>query len=797
MSPAALGGPPHTRASSLYGGGPISTEKARKINGVDGMGGVNRVLPHLDDLVSVKPDINVQSPLQTILKKGIELAKSAATSLDFHRPEFALKDFIKASIIAVEIVPHHKDYPSIANDREDLRNLYQTLTKRIRDWQARFDDVKQQIKENNARSGVQPTSIGRLPENLHNKSNGVAIGHARTQSTTLVNGSLSNGASSHTVTPAKKKPPIQPKPNALHGKVLHPENGSLSPDLAARFARLRSAESNGVVQDPRIRTQPISIPEHLESGSSSPVSSHSQSNNYTISRPTGPREMPSVPKTAPRPKLFPLDVPSMPRPPDPIYNSPARNNDTTSTANLPSSVPRNSSYLGHARKDSAPPISTVGPTPGPMDDRQDYFVPAHSVNGYSGLQKTRPDINIPDSTTITAEKLYEYIKLGSQTLRLLLVDIRIRAQFDSGHIMSPAIICVEPMSLGHGGSAEDLGERLVLAPDSEQALYNKREEFDLVVCYDQSSTSFESSGPSGDRSYNALNNFSTAVYEYGYDKRLKRRPMILVRGLDAWIDLLGPNSLQSSWAGTQSSVTPSGTQKQSTRPLGRVPMARNRRVPPPVPRRVESRPFTKDEENKWDEVLKNDEVLGSPSEGAESDDFFYARTTEDFMRRFPEVSNIQESMVSIDTKPMVQSPISEDFVDHFPKAPARPPPALPRQRSSGISERGAVVYTPAHAASTTPGQLPNDPGLTGLVNPGNLCYLNASIQLLASIPFLRNFLMYFEHPQSGNVVPRKQNESSRPPQLMVRNLKNVFYFMWTGKFDFLNPKTFVVSRASQ
>ncbi|TVY39374.1 Ubiquitin carboxyl-terminal hydrolase [Lachnellula subtilissima] len=763
MSPTVLGGPPHSRASSLYGGGPISTEKGRKSTGVDTIIGVNRVFPHLEELVSVRPDINPQSPLRTILERGEQFAKSADTNLDFRRPDLALKEYIKASIVAVDIVPRHKDYPSIQNDRGDLHRLYQGLTKRIRAQHQKFDDVKEIIKENNARNGVKAPSAGLLnsPRNL----NGLSNGHARTHSveTPSIHGnssySLQNGGQvgslDHPVTPPKKKPPIQPKPNALHGNAIQP-------DLAARFARLRSPESNGVIQDPRIRTQPISIPDRSELTSHPPISSQS------INRPTGPREMPSVPTTLPRPKLLPSDLPSMPRAPDPIYNSPARNTDTTSTANLPSSVPRSSSYTSNGRKNSAPPISTVRGTPILVDDRQDYFTPAHSVNGFSAPPKKKlPEINIPKSSTIKAEDLYEYLKMGSQALRVLLVDLRIRAQFDSGHIMSQAIICIEPMSLRHGVSGDELEERLILGPDSEQALYSKRHEFDLVVFYDQSSSSFESSITSGDVSDNDLCNFSTAVYDYGYEKKLKRQPMLLVGGLDAWIDLLGQNSLQSSSSGPRSTAT----SLKPARPLGRVAVTRGSRKPLFVPRRIESRPFTKDEETKWDEVLRNDETVGSPAVApdGESENLYYARTTDDFMRRFPEVSTIQESMMSGDKTVLVESPLTEEF----PTPPARPPPALPRQRSSGISERGSVAYTPAHAATTI--ELPKKASRT--------YWLTQSWE-----PLLHEF-NHSDYPPRQR-IPRKGAELSDPPQIMVRNLKNVFFYMWAGSYDWVTPKTF-------
>jgi ubiquitin carboxyl-terminal hydrolase 8 len=765
------------------------------------MAGVNRVFPPLEELVSVRPDINIHSPLRKILEDGERFAKSADTNLDFRRPDLALQEYIKASIVAVEIVPRHKDYPSVQSDRGELHRLYQGLTKRIRAQHEKFGEVKDLIKENNARNGVKSTSDRLLAENLPRSSNGVANGHARASSKEypLPNGSSpnsvqNNGQKIAPSTPPKKKPPIQPKPNGLHGKAIEPTGANTPTDLAARFARLRTPEANGAVQDPRIRTQPISIPGEPEPTSISPVSISSQSSNYTTSRPSGPREMPSVPTTAPRPKLIPLDVPAMPRAPDPIYNSPARNEDTTTTANLPSSAPRTSSYLGSGRKNSAPPISMVRPTPGPVEDTHDYFTPAHSVNGFSGPhtgpRKARPEVNIPNSTTIKAEQLYEYLKLGSHTLRVLLVDLRSREHFDNGHIMSQTIICVEPITLRHGLSGEELEDTLVIAPDSEQALYNKRHEFDLVVFYDQSSSSLGSSSASGDISGGTLQQFAIAVYEYGYEKRLKRPPMLLIGGLDAWVDLLGPNSLQLSSAGTKATANGLKTGQKVARPLGRVAMSRTPRTAPPVPRRLESRPLTKDEETTWSEAVNGDKAMvSSPiSENHASDEVYYARTTDDFMRRYPEVSTIQESMMSVSAAASTQDSFNADFVSTIPRPPARPPPALPRQRSSGISDRGLVAHTPAHNAELQTSPPKVTPGFTGLSNPKNFCYMNATLQALSATGFFRNFLIGTQFPEHSR-VPKRASEVNKPPQLMCRNLQNLYFYLWCGEYSWLTPRT--------
>jgi ubiquitin carboxyl-terminal hydrolase 8 len=793
-----------------------------KANGVDGLKVVNRVFAHIDDLVSVKPNIDVHSPIRTILHEGELFAKQADTHLDFRRPDVALQEHVKATIVAADIIPRHKDYPSLQSDRGELHRSYTALMKRIKAQNDKFDDVKVLIKENNARSGVRPTaqrdSFGTASESL---SNSLQNGHSRAQSvqhpasnaisTGPTNGEqagehmsgvsrtydLSTGSSNGES--ARKKPPVQPKPEGLHGKALHsPSNSQV--DLATRFARLRSPGVTATIQDPRIRTQPIQIPEPAEYTLKSPTTSQNSSQSgrpSTISRPTGPREMPSVPTTAARPTKIPFDVqiPDMPKPPDAIY-SPARSTDTVTTINLPSSIPRNSSYLVNGKKISAPPISTVGPTPGSVEGKQDYFSPAHTLNN-DGYSRRRQDPLIPESTTVTAEDLMHYIKMGSQSMRILLVDIRAREQFDSGHIMSQSIICVEPISLRHGISAEELGESIVLSPDSEQRLYDKRHEFDLIVFYNQSSTSIKSYTPAGNDNDSALQDFTMAIYDYGYDKQLKTCPRLLLGGLDAWVDLMGLGSLQDSSTGlTTSSRVAARKGPQPSQPLGRVAVTRDTRKYVPARRRTyESRPLSKEEESKWDASLREDNTRSpTAAESSSPDEFSYARTTEDFFRRYPELPAIQESMISPPSVPHINT-YQNELTNSVPRPPARPAPALPRQRSSGLSEKGpsaTYALTPGSQSSITAPKV--TPGNTGLFNGSVMCYMNAAIQALSSTDFLREVLLHFIYPPTPR-LPRKRGEISDPPQLMVRNLGNLLGHLWSGQYDYVTPKTFAVSKS--
>lgn len=775
MSPVATGGLPHT---SVNGGGPVSTMNGSTVGDIGGSKGAGRIFPHLDDLTSVKPHVDINWPIRRILQDAELLAKQADTHLDFRRPDLAVEEFMKAYILATEFIPHHKDYPSLSGNQSELHRSYMGLLKRIKAQEPRFNEAKRIIKEDNEKSGVRALSSGK-ENSLPGSMNGAAAAANGHQNGNHVNGTSNVPSISSDGASPRKKPPVQPKPDALHGKALHPPSnpGSASDqsDLASRFARLRTP-----VQDPRIRTQPISIPEDSEYT----IKPTSASQSTTV-RPLGPREMPSVPTASPRQIRTPIDVqvPEMPKPPDAIY-SPSRNPDTAATINFPTSIPRSSSYIG-AGNNAAPPVSTVGRTPS-FDGRQEYFSPAHKM---SDNAPRRQDPVLPNTTTVSASELTEYIRMGSQKIRILLVDVRSREDFDEGHIMSQSIICIEPVILRDGISSEELMESLVLSPESELSLYERRHEFDLVVFYDQRSMSHKGDNRQGsDASY--LENFSKAMYEYGYEKQLKRRPRLLLGGLDAWADLMGPSSLQSSSTGSTSAKKSNGNGVKSARPLGRVPMAREPYRFPVRKRTYESRPLSKEEESKWDETLREHPTHESPTavEQDGADELSYVRTTEDFFRRYPELPSIQESMIS--ARPAPPTYRVEPF-NSIPPPPARPAPALPRQRSSGVLEKEPIAE---YAMMSTTGITSSGPtpGLCGLRNNGVSCYVAAVVQCLSASGRLRDYLKGF-NPGPGTRVPRKAGETTDPPQLLVRNFGNLLGHMWSGHYDFVVPNTFLVS----
>lgn len=75
-------------------------------------------------------------------------------------------------------------------------------------------------------------------------------------------------------------------------------------------------------------------------------------------------------------------------------------------------------------------------------------------------------------------------------------------------------------------TADMLEDSMVLAP-KEAPLFNNREKFELVVVYDQNSTSFgQQDSP--------LSILVRTIFTQAFKKMLKKGPMILVGGIDAW-----------------------------------------------------------------------------------------------------------------------------------------------------------------------------------------------------------------------------------------------------------------------
>ncbi|CAG8553628.1 6769_t:CDS:2 [Funneliformis caledonium] len=156
------------------------------------------------------------------------------------------------------------------------------------------------------------------------------------------------------------------------------------------------------------------------------------------------------------------------------------------------------------------------------------------------------DLKLSDS--INAGDLLSFFKKTDHSPTILILDVRNREEFDAGHIKIDNIVCLEPLILAEGIDLEN--NRLILSPVKEQALFKDRDKFDLIVLHDKDSTYYPSTGkfnsPSAIGRGNILSRLKSAIYENDYQKKLRRMPVLLNGGFEAWKRLAGDNWIEKS-----------------------------------------------------------------------------------------------------------------------------------------------------------------------------------------------------------------------------------------------------------
>ncbi|OJT09766.1 Ubiquitin carboxyl-terminal hydrolase 8 [Trametes pubescens] len=134
-------------------------------------------------------------------------------------------------------------------------------------------------------------------------------------------------------------------------------------------------------------------------------------------------------------------------------------------------------------------------------------------------------------------------------LKVLLLDVRTRENFEREHILGDAVVCIEPSILMRENvTAQSIEDALAVGPPHEAVLFKNRDKFDLVAMYDDASEAMgDTRSPTGV--------LFKAIYETAFRKILKNMPMLLVGGLQAWKREFGETELAR--AGSASPRRPS------------------------------------------------------------------------------------------------------------------------------------------------------------------------------------------------------------------------------------------------
>ncbi|KAH3095739.1 hypothetical protein KXV36_004399 [Aspergillus fumigatus] len=718
--------------------------------------------PNIKDLQdeAASLDVSESTALSDLLGRAQEAIELAREYADTEELDKAYVQYLRASEITINIIPHHPDYRVTVSQSPAWYKQFASLMMAVRTKQGTMDDIKQQILEDNLASNIQPLGPSRLATSGHQ---GTA---AATSQGAASRGRQSEAGESSVRMPSpsefQRAPDTRPKPNRYSAPA--------EDLLAQRFAKLRASPypvngQNHPNKGQNGATTTPSPPKYSNDYPPRPFSYIQQSSQSSANltspsrRPLGPRNMGTNHDLPNPPPKIPLNT-SLPRAPDPAYSpiwtvpsQPPSNPPRTSTE---SSRPVNPRYSQLANSPRG------SPSRGGLDDNPYRSTTPNGVHHVKEARSSSADL--PHSTTITAQALLEYLR----KYNVLLIDVRPREEFDGGHIYAKSIICIEPVALKENVSAEELEERLVVSPEHEQSLFERRNEFDLVVYYDQKtdSVSYLAGSPVGTTAPH-LRALHDTLYEFNEYKPLKdaRPPALLLGGLDAWIDLFGQQSLATSTtAAVMGSIQAKRPAMRPGRPLGRVPTMASANSSLEVRKRRlrEYKPLNPEELTAWMEKSKNEEIDTStyieeevlteePEDASEQQEppvTPFVHTYEDFLRRFPEPHAIQESMIVPHSQPSIPSS-TPNYAAPVPVVPSRPPPAVPRPSYSGVSDGRQIqaplerqnsatktaLYTPSSMLSRL--KLPR----TGLTNFGVTCYMNSTIQCLSATVMLSKFFI--------------------------------------------------------
>ncbi|KAL1297827.1 hypothetical protein AAFC00_006356 [Neodothiora populina] len=763
MSPPYPSSPPSATSSAAFGLRPLSdsTSNHHAANGHSSNGHSSnghhapKPYPHISDLqAAAVKDLHADHSLNFLIGEARTSLNNADTLLAFRRPELAYRDYLRCFEILANIIPRHRDQPDLARKHGHQFQAYNDMLKRVSLKTDQYAKIKDIIVNDNKRNGTRPaasTVPTRRQSDATDTTPASSMGH-RTSS--------SDASASHSL----------------------PSSGADA--LNERFARLRMLPPQGKRPD-----SPLSS----YASSQSPRTSLDISNLPASLRPSGPRAMPNA---SGRPTVQTDLGSSMPKAPAPIY-SPARNMQLTGDFHLPRTTAR--SIVGTGGRSNSAMSAASSHAPGNEgDDSADYFPRPTPERPPPGPPR-RKSVHLPKEIRIGPEKLYDYLKMHS----ILLIDVRSRHEFDDGHIFAQSIVNIDPTSLRRDMSADDVQDSLVLCPDQEQSTFSQRHKFDLVVYYDQDTSSDRFlSRPSTERECK-LRYLYDALYEFNQDKPLQRPPILLMGGIESWTDLVGDQALSRS---------STATGPKSSAPLRRVPVgSHSSQLYVPKRRLREYNPLDAEEEQKWLERARVESVVvdqkppldeEDESQQVDSASPFYDNI-EEFNRRFPDAGRLEQSQ-RLETsssqavpRPRIPSypapPPRSSFTPSptVPPVPSRPPPAVSRMSYSGVSDRSLSQSAQNTGSSDLPAYvppryLPSNLRLprTGLVNFGVTCYMNATIQALSATTPLSLFFLDDRFKQQ---IQRDNWKGSKGvlPELYANLVRSI----WKGDVEAIRPTT--------
>lgn len=289
------------------------------------------------------------------------------------------------------------------------------------------------------------------------------------------------------------------------------------------------------------------------------------------------------------------------------------------------------------------------------------------------------------------------VALQGQSSRILVIDFRSRVSFDRSHILAPNIIQLEPLSVRDNYTCTDIEDySMVTNSDQERRLFSHRSDFDLVVCMDADSKS-------GDISP-GLQRLLDSLQLLAEGKPIKGNPVVLDGGFQSWTSLKMPVVASKH---TATSYMPKAHQIHG--------------------------------QNSYDErrLIRNvSEYFSEPSAASES-----------------------RSYMPIRTSTVVSPSSSLPPLPPMPRKTFHPSYQPVMSRTSSLSNSGhisspQIPKKPTNSSVNDKGLKPGGVIMTGLVNLGNSCYMNAGLQCLMGTIKLVNFFLTGNYRRHINMNSR-------------------------------------------